>query len=99
MSIKFSAVPFLGPCIYEKLFGPSGPIAMAPLTDPYRLSHEAKELDGPTGKSELDTDVARVQGGDLFGTTSTPKLEDFVFFASAQRIAERIEDGKQYVDV
>jgi hypothetical protein len=72
---------------------------MAPLTDPYRLSHEGKDLDYPLGKNELDTSVSHVYNGDGLTSARRPKIEDFVFFASAQRIAERIEDGKTYVSL
>ena len=69
--------------------------AMAPLTDPYRLSHEAKDLEYPIGKPELDNGPLPRQQDDSVGSTQHPKFEDFAFFASAQRIAERIQDGKR----
>lgn len=67
---------------------------MPPLTEPYRLSHEVKDLETASNNGITDASIpAQTQRQDV--KVSRPTLEDFVFYATAQRISERVADGLQ----
>lgn len=67
---------------------------MASLIDPYY--HESKEVEVDDGKFKDDAEAAisPAPSQELGIKPSKAKLEDFIFFANAQRIAERNQDGK-----
>jgi hypothetical protein len=66
---------------------------MATLIDPYY--HESKEVDVDEVKSKGDAEAAISPAASQLGSKpSNARIEDFIFFANAQRIAERIQDGR-----
>lgn len=68
-------------------------IAMASLIDPYY--HESKEVDIDVIKSKNDAEAAISPAVSQLGSKpSKATIEDFIFFANAQRVAERVQDGK-----
>jgi len=66
------------------------------LTKP--LGIESKEMDHSKTMSDEEVATYQVPSLDTEGKASRATIEDYIFFANAQRIAKRNQDGKQYVD-